>query len=215
MKAISVEHAGLSRVERKKQDTRARILAAAETLMRANPIDSVTIQDITDAADVGHGSFYLHFKSKYEVLVPIIHAHAASLDQKLQKVIPAISDPAEVMAISARYIARMIVADELWKWFLRHSGVPSEEIQKAVGRFSDRDFEEGFHSGRFKVNDRIATRDYAFGGLVNCLMTAFDTQDPLKLIDDGAELMLRVFGLSPEQANEIAHRQLPKLEEEL
>jgi AcrR family transcriptional regulator len=215
MNAINAEHPGLTRVERKKQDTRARILVAAETLMRANPIDGVTIQDITDAADVGHGSFYLHFKSKYEVLVPIIHAHAASLDQKLQKVIPAISDPAEVMAISARYMARMIVADELWKWFLRHSGVPSEEIQKAVGHFSDRDFEEGYRSGRFKINDRVATRDYAFGGLVNCLMTAFDSEDPLQLIDDGAELMLRVFGLSPEQANEIAHRQLPKLEEEL
>ena len=46
-------------------------------------------------------------------------------------------------------------------------------------------------------------------------MTAFDAEDPLQLIDDGAELMLRVFGLSHEQANEIAHRQLPKLEEEL
>lgn len=215
MKAISAEIPGLNRVERRRQDTRARILAAAESLMRANPIDSVTIQDITDAADVGHGSFYLHFKSKYEVLVPIIHAYAVSLDQKLQKVIPTISDPAEVMAMSARYMARMIVEDELWKWFLRHSGVPSVEIQKAVGRFSDRDFEKGYRSGRFKVNDRIATRDYAFGGLVNCLMTAFDTKDPIQLIDDGAELMLRVFGLSPIEANEIAHRQLPKLEDEL
>ena len=214
MNAISTESPGSSRVERRKQETREKILAAAETLMRANPIDSVTIQDITDAADVGHGSFYLHFKSKYEVLVPIIHAHAAFLDQKLQKVIPTISDPAEVMAISARYMARMIVADELWRWFLRHPGVPSVEIQKAVGRFSDRDFEEGFRSGRFKVNDRIATRDYAFGGLVNCLMTAFDTEDPIQLIDDGAELMLRVFGLSPEEASQIAHRQLPKLGEE-
>jgi AcrR family transcriptional regulator len=215
MKAVNAEPPVLTRVERRKQDTRARILVAAETLMRANPIDGVTIQDITDTADVGHGSFYLHFKSKYEVLIPIIHAHATSLDQKLQKVIPSISDPAEVMAVSARYMARMIVADELWKWFLRHSGVPSEEIQKAVGRFSDRDFAQGYRSGRFKVNDPTATRDYAFGGLVNCLMTAFDTEDPLKLIDDGTELMLRVFGLSPEQANEIAHRQLPKLEKEL
>ena len=51
----------LSRVARKKQETRARILAVSEELMRVRPIDQVTIKDITDAADVGHGSFYLHF----------------------------------------------------------------------------------------------------------------------------------------------------------
>ena len=51
----------LSRVERKRRDARDRIIRQAESLMRNQPIDDITIQDITDAADIGHGTFYLHF----------------------------------------------------------------------------------------------------------------------------------------------------------
>ena len=42
--------------------------------MLAGPIDDIQIKHITEAADVGHGTFYLHFKSKYDVLVPIVQA---------------------------------------------------------------------------------------------------------------------------------------------
>ena len=66
-----------SRVERKRQAARERIIQAAERLMRSRPVEEVTISDITSAADVGHGTFYLHFSSKYEVLVPIVQAVAA------------------------------------------------------------------------------------------------------------------------------------------
>ncbi|MEO2174665.1 MAG: TetR/AcrR family transcriptional regulator [bacterium] len=204
----------MSRVERKRQDARDRILAVAEQLMRSRPIDSVTIQDITEAADVGHGSFYLHFKSKNEVLVPIIQAHAKLLEEKLQKAIGPLKDPAEIMAFSSRYMARMIVADELWKWLLQHSGVPVEEMRFAVGRFSGRDFYEGLQSGRFVVTDAKVTSSYAFGGFVNSLMASFDHDDAEKRIDQSAELMLRVFGIDADEAREIAHRPLPPLEGE-
>ena len=204
---------GMSRVERKRQETRDRILAVAEQLMRSKPVDSVTIKDITEAADVGHGSFYLHFKSKNEVLVPIIHAHAKQLDEKLQKAVGQLKDPAEVMAFSSRYMARMIVADELWKWFLQHSGVPVEDLRFAVGRFSGRDFYKGLQSGRFNVTDAKVTSSYVFGGFVNSLMASFDHDDAEIKIDQSTELMLRVFGIDVDEARDIAHRPLPPLED--
>lgn len=204
----------MTRVERRKQDTRARILAAAETLMRANPVDTVTIQDITEAADVGHGSFYLHFKSKYEVLVPIVQSWAANMDARLARVLRGVKDPAKIMATSARHMGRLIVRDPLWRWFLEHSGVPVAEIRRAVGRFSGRDFDDGLESGRFVVNEPVAMSSYAFGGFVSCLMSAFDLPDPDQRIDDAVELMLRVFGLAPGEAKAIAHHPLADLERE-
>lgn len=207
-----VDSPEMSRVERRKQHTRRRILAAAEQLMRSRPIDSVTIQDITAAADVGHGSFYLHFKSKYDVLVPIVQEMAARMDAQLRQALAGTEDPALVIATSARVVGRRIVRDELWRWLLKHSGVPVEELRGAVGAYVERDFRQGLASGRIAVSDPLAAATYAFGGFVNCLLAATDHDRPHEQIDQGVELTLRVFGLNAEEARRLAHQPLPELE---
>ena len=80
------EAAAESRVARKRRAARERIVHEAERLMRERPIDEVTVGDITDAADVGHGTFYLHFKSKYAVLVPITRGIAQQWDDAISKI---------------------------------------------------------------------------------------------------------------------------------
>ncbi|MGE0622052.1 MAG: TetR/AcrR family transcriptional regulator [Pseudomonadales bacterium] len=202
----------LSRVERRKKNTRRRILAAAEQLMRSRPVDSVTIQDITAAADVGHGSFYLHFKTKYDVLVPIVQAMAARTDGQLRQILAGTDDPALVIAVSARVVGRQIVGDELWRWLLQHSGVPVEELRRAVGTYVERDFRTGFASGRISAPDPMVVATYAFGGFVNCVLAAMNHDRPEEQIDQGVELTLRVFGLTPEEARQLAHQPLPELE---
>ncbi|MBT5684699.1 MAG: hypothetical protein HOJ11_06800, partial [Gammaproteobacteria bacterium] len=47
--STSDELNSLSRAERKRRDTRDRIVREAESLMRSQPMDVITIQDITDA----------------------------------------------------------------------------------------------------------------------------------------------------------------------
>lgn len=54
----------ISRRERKKKDTRRRILDAAMTLMANTPYDQVRIEDICAAADVANATFFLHFTNK-------------------------------------------------------------------------------------------------------------------------------------------------------
>ena len=53
-----------SRAERRKQETRDRILAAAEAVFLRLGFDAATTGEIADAADVGAGTFYLHFRDK-------------------------------------------------------------------------------------------------------------------------------------------------------
>ena len=203
---------GLGRVERRKLDTRARILSAAETLMRNQPIDSITIQNITESADVGHGSFYLHFKSKYEVLIPIIQKTAQENDDKVRMITSDTTDPAEIVAVSARHMGRMILSDDLWQWTLKHAAVPIMEMQNAFGRFGERDFENGVRTGRFQVNDADVVGSFALGGYVSCIMSALDKDNSAQRIDNGVEIMLRAVGLTIKEANELAHKPLPELE---
>ena len=209
MSSIATTSPKPGRAQRKKEAARARIITKAESLFRSSSVDAVTIAHITEAADVGHGTFYLHFKSKHEVLIPIIQRIAEDLDKKLQALLADYNDPAEVVSISARRMGRAILDDPLWHWMLEHSGMPVEDMRDAIGKFAARDFGKGLMSGRFSIPEIKITSAVILGGYVNGLLTAFSSQEPYTAIDETAELQLRLLGLSSEEAKTIAHKPLP------
>jgi AcrR family transcriptional regulator len=208
---FSMNPAPTSRVERRKQETRTRIIAAAESLMLVRSIDVIKISEITEAADVGHGSFYLHFKSKYDILVPIISARARRWDALLQDAVKDFDDPAEVMAFSGRHMGRIIHADRHWRWFLEHSGVPATVLHELLGGFSGRDFTLGLQSGRFRVSDQKVSALFLFGGFVNALLNSFNSENPEHIIDHTMEMMLLAVELESSEAKRIAHGALAPL----
>lgn len=57
------------RRERKARETRLRLFRAALQLFADRGFQNVTVEDITDAADVGKGTFFNYFDSKEHVLV--------------------------------------------------------------------------------------------------------------------------------------------------
>lgn len=202
---------GESRVDRKRRATRARIIEQAERLMRTRPVEEITISDITSAADVGHGTFYLHFKSKYEVMIPITRQLAQRWDQAIQGSFSDSQDPAEVVGFSTRYMGRAVNADPLWRWMLRHSGMPMDDIRNAIGRFAARDFGRGLLSGRFQVPNLAAANSFLIGGFVASLLASFDATDPDRDISLMTELLLRTLGVEIPEASRIAHQSLPPL----
>lgn len=58
----------LSRRERKKEETRRRILEASFNLFVSQGFDNTTIDQITEEADVGKGTFYNYFPTKEAAL---------------------------------------------------------------------------------------------------------------------------------------------------
>ncbi len=198
----------LGRVARKRQEARSRLIEAAATLFREQGVEAVTIGAITRAADVGHGSFYLHFKSKHEILLPIMMEDAAALDAKVQQALGSDADPAVIIATSARFIGITMVRDPLWRWFLAEAGVPVETMRQAIGAFGTRDFKAGLAAGRFQAGDLEATAVFLFGGYVNVLLAGIASEDPERLIDQATATMLRTLGLEAQEAAEIAARPL-------
>jgi AcrR family transcriptional regulator len=59
---------GLGRRERRAAETRLRLFRCALQLFAERGFPSVTVEDITTAADVGKGTFFNYFKSKDHVL---------------------------------------------------------------------------------------------------------------------------------------------------
>ena len=61
-----------SRRERKKQETRQRMLEAAWDLFRVRGYEETTVEEITGAADVAKGTFFNYFETKEAVLGEIM-----------------------------------------------------------------------------------------------------------------------------------------------
>ena len=73
----------MSRRERKKRDTRRRILDAAMQLMSDKPYDDVRIEDICLAADVANATFFLHFPNKSALVLAFNDDVAAKIAEQL------------------------------------------------------------------------------------------------------------------------------------
>ena len=92
----------LSRRERKKRETRKRILDAAVTLISRKPYEEVRIEDICTAADVANATFFLHFPNK----PALVRAFSEEITQRLNSQIlaPDLTAAAQLERLLASYI---------------------------------------------------------------------------------------------------------------
>lgn len=76
-----------SRRERKKTETRERIISAAIRIFSERGIEGATVDEIASAADVGKGTIYNYFQTKEEIVI----AFLIQIERKVQKRMTAFS----------------------------------------------------------------------------------------------------------------------------
>lgn len=196
---------------RRREQTRRVLVAAARRVMSTKGAGATTIAEITEAADVGFGSFYNHFASKEEILAEVIREVVEEHGDALDRLAATTDDPAEVLAVSVRHTVRMVDTDPTWGAFVVRFGLQRERLSNGLGRRMARDLARGQREGRFVVPDPAAAA-VAVGGLVLATMRArlagtLDGDAP----QHAAELTLRLLGVAPDEAAAIARRPLPAL----
>ncbi|CAM2827436.1 TetR/AcrR family transcriptional regulator [Skermania piniformis] len=199
-----------SRTDRRRQRTRAALLSAAQGFL-ADGRTNVSIQQITDAADVGFGSFYNHFESKdalFEAAVAeVLDTYAGALDQ----IVAGYDDPAEVFAVSFRTTARLqreapqmvrILLNEGTAVLLRDAGLAGRARADLTAAATTR---------RFDIDDVELALMTAGGALLGVLqlLDAHPEADAGRLADQMTARVLRAFGLSKDAAGELCARPLP------
>ena len=136
-----------SRGERRRQETRAKLIRAAHELMGEKGIGATTIQEITDTADVGFGSFYNHFESKQAIVQAIFDETIESYGDALDPIADEVEDPAEILAASVRYVVMRGSEDPTWGWFLIRSVFLAQVLRTGLGRRLMRDIRLGIEAG--------------------------------------------------------------------
>lgn len=207
--ASVVEAGGATRHDRRKLRTRARLIEAARAVIGRKGADAATIMDITEAADVGFGTFYNHFASKEAILAAAsaeaIEAHGAMLDH----LTATIDDPAEVIAIAVRHTIHMVERDPIWAWFTVRVNFYQEQIDRGLGHRLARDVRRGLRSGRFPTTD-LSFMTHAIGGVVwSATRGKLLGHLGADTAEEAAACVLRMLSLPAAEARRIAARPLP------
>jgi AcrR family transcriptional regulator len=199
------------RQTRRKRETREKLLRAAQRVMAQRGIASTTIKEITDAADVGFGSFYNHFESKEAIVGAIMRETVEPFGAALDGIASAVDDPAEILAASIRYTLRKAMADTVWGGFLLASGLAMPFSEMSLFSRLSRDIKAGMKAERFDPTDLECTV-VVVGGAVFAVMRAWFRQElGADAPERAAAAVLRLLGLSRKEAGRVAARPLPEL----
>jgi len=199
-----------NRLERRKQRTRAALVKAAQRLIAEGKVN-VPVLEITRAAEVGMGSFYNHFDSKEQLfeaaIADVLDAHGAMLD----RLAAPMDDPAETFATSFRLTGRLFRRRPEESEVLLANGPALLSSDRGLAPRALRDIKAAADAGRFSVDDPELALAMAGGALLGLgkLLRDNPDRDDARAADTVTENVLRLFGLSAEEARAICQRPLP------
>ncbi|HST40444.1 MAG TPA: TetR family transcriptional regulator [Conexibacter sp.] len=199
----------INRGERRKAQTRARLLDAARTLFAAQGVDATRITEITDTADVGAGSFYNHFADKDELVAAILADLAERQGALVDRITHDLDDPAAIVAYAHRHFVRLAREDATFGNLVVRLDLSHRLLMRALGPRAVRDVEAGVAAGRFEVPDVVLAVYGTGGALLGTIRAVLDGATGPDADRHHAEGVLRALGVPASEAAEIARRPLP------
>ncbi|RZU74393.1 TetR family transcriptional regulator [Micromonospora kangleipakensis] len=202
-----------NRLERRKAHTRSALVRAAQTFIAAGK-QNVPILELTQAADVGMGSFYNHFDSREQLYQAAVEDALERYGTLLDELTVGLDDPAHVFAQSFRLTGRLHRRSPELSKVLLSNGLALAGSDKGLAPRARRDIEDGVRAGRFGVRDpELAMVIVAGAALVlGQLLHDHPERDDAAATDRVTEDLLRTLGLPPDEAHEICQRPLPDLD---
>ncbi|MBJ7354942.1 MAG: TetR/AcrR family transcriptional regulator [Thermoleophilaceae bacterium] len=197
------------RQTRRKNETRAKLIAAARVLLARQGAEATRIQEITEEADVGFGSFYNHFSSKEEIVEAVLSETLVSQAAAVAAVEKEIDDPAEVISAAHRSFVLRARSDPDWGWLLLRLDASHDLVTNALGPFARRDLKAATKAGRLNVPDLGVALSAQGGAMIAVMRSVVDGTAPEDADIFHAEGVLRMLGLPADEAAEVARRPLP------
>jgi len=202
-----------NRLDRRKAQTRAALIRAAQTLI-AQGRTNVPILEITQAADVGLGSFYNHFETKEQLFEAAVEAVMDGYGQLLDDLTGDIEDPAEVFACSFRLTGRLYRREPELSRVLLNNVLRLLSADNGLAPRARRDIAAAMEANRFDVPDLDVAVTMTAGALLALGQLLHDQpeRDDEQTTDRVTEDLLRMFGIPRRQAQRICSLPLPDIE---
>ena len=203
-----------NRLERRKMQTRAALVRAAQGFIAAGNLNAPVLE-ITQAADVGMGSFYNHFESKEELFEAAVNDTLDQLGALLDKLSVDGEDPALTFARSFRIVGRLFRHLPETSRVLLNTGLTLMHSDRGLGPRALRDITVAAEAGRFTVADPELALSVAAGALMGLgqVLRSQPERDGAESSYHATRGVLVMLVLSAEEADEICAQPLPDLDE--
>lgn len=202
---------GLSRGERKKLLTRENLLVAIQELLLERNLEEITVNDITERADIGLGTFYNYFKSKKEVIDGLFQLALDYYHKELNQITDTLEDPAEILAASIVFTIQRISETSQLGWLLFDAGLAQDVFRQSIYQRAYKDFQLAIEMDRFAM-DNVGLNLIMLEGSVMAVAEAIYRKTlPKKSVYEVAEICLRQLGLEAKEAKRIAAKRYPKV----
>jgi AcrR family transcriptional regulator len=201
-----------SRLDRRKARTRQALVDAAVRLIGEGRGDRASVQEITEAADVGFGSFYNHFDSKEQLFQTASEEVLERWGQMIDRASAGITDQAERFAVGLRISGRLGWTHPDIAGFLTGAGLDALDIPVGLAPRALRDIQAGRDAGRFTVPDAEIALSAVAGGLLGLLRQCQRRPERVNeaSVDQLAEAVLRLLGVPAPEAARLAALDLPE-----
>lgn len=206
MRPTSSPDAPAARGDRRRARTRQQLIVAARGFLQQPGYAERSIAEITDAADVGLGTFYNHFDSKDELYAAavneVLDEHGALLDAGRREG----QDPAEALAITVRSTARLVLTNPEMAQILATQGMAILDSGSGLIPRAREVLKEAVSSGRFAHAEVEILLSAIVGALLGALHVWLRDPQPLdeRLCDQLTERLLALCGLDPAEAAQLS-----------
>jgi AcrR family transcriptional regulator len=200
-----------NRLDRRKARTRQALIDAAVRLIAEGRGERASIQEITESADVGFGSFYNHFESKDQLFQTASDEVLERWAQMIDRACVGIGDPAEVFAVSLRISGRLGWTHPDIASFLTGAGLDLLDAPRGLAPRALRDIKAGQSAGRFTIPSAEVALAAVAGGLLGLLRLRQRHPDRVEesAVDQLTEAVLRLLGVPAPEAARLAGLPLP------
>jgi len=145
-----------NRSERRREDTRRRLMKATYEIIARRGLEGLVIQDITEAADVGYGTFYNHFTTKDAIVAAVIDASRDFTKEIYRRLGEHASDRAEAFVLELLACLTLSKADKIWGWFIVRTVLSGEERRSWVAEDLMRALDSCVEVGAFRPDTEMA-----------------------------------------------------------
>lgn len=202
------------RVARRQRRNRDALIAAARDIMTEKGVESATMLEIAERADVGAGTVYNYFRSKDDLAIAVLETLMHELGIRIQEVTDTFDDPAQVYAYGIRTVLDTATTDVRWAQMLNRAEVIADAMFRMMGPFAIRDLRLASQAGRFEVSNAELVWRLTTHALIGASLAITTGQLPASASDQIIVRLLCMTGIGANGAVELAARPRPALKPE-
>lgn len=205
-KNAAEDTAKTNRMDRRRLATRAKLLDATTALIEKKGVDKTTMDDITDAADLGRRTLYYHFGSKEECIIAAATRQYRDIAARADESAHRHEDTALAMAVASQLVVKALLDAPITSRLTEHPRLLGQAIRQSINEHVALDIKLGIEQGRIKpvCGDALLFTS-AMWLLVGLIIETVENELNLNdALTDFSKLLLVTMGIPAAEADVVA-----------